>query len=388
MTPTDGGGAVDPSTVGADRAPSTAPADGSGVARSGPVWALAVLVLVLIAVLAVREVADLVVPIVFGLFLALVASPLIGGLERRGVRRSVALTATILAVLAVVVVVTVLIALSVGQLVVQLPRYEARITAAIAELRDLLAQLGVATDPDAISTIIEPDAIMAFVRPIAGAVSGAGAALFILVLTMVYALTGAGSMRKRAEAAFGQRHALLSGVERFGLDLRRYLIVRAQLGLFAAALVFVLLWVLGIPLPGLWAFLVFASSFIPNVGFILALIPPAILAYLDGGLVPALLVVGGFTLVNLLQDHLLQPVVMGAELNLSPLVVMLSVIAWTWILGAAGALLAVPLTVGLLALMEAFPSTRGVASLMRNRVDAPTITTPATPAPPVEPADA
>jgi predicted PurR-regulated permease PerM len=58
---------------------------------------------------------------------------------------------------------------------------------------------------------------------------------------------------------------------------------------------------------------------------------------------------------------------MGSELNLTPLVVMLSVIAWAWILGAAGALLAVPLTVGLVAIMEAWPSTRSIAALMRNK---------------------
>jgi predicted PurR-regulated permease PerM len=61
---------------------------------------------------------------------------------------------------------------------------------------------------------------------------------------------------------------------------------------------------------------------------------------------------------------------MGSELNLSPLVVFIAVIAWAWILGPAGALLAVPLTVGLVASLEAFPSSRGLASLMRSRTEA------------------
>ena len=59
--------------------------------------------------------------------------------------------------------------------------------------------------------------------------------------------------------------------------------------------------------------------------------------------------------------------VLGSEVNLSPLVTFVSVVAWTWMLGAAGALLAVPLTVGLVAILEAFPSTRGIATLMRNK---------------------
>ena len=116
--------------------------------------------------------------------------------------------------------------------------------------------------------------------------------------------------------------------------------------MFAAILSAILLWVLNVPFPLLWAFLVFAASFIPNIGTFIAVVPPTILALLAGGVVPAVAVVVGYTLINFAQDHFLQPVVMGSELNLSPLVVFLSVLAWAWILGAPGALLAVPLTVG------------------------------------------
>ena len=142
--------------------------------------------------------------------------------------------------------------------------------------------------------------------------------------------------------------------------------VRAQLGVFAAVLVFVLLVVLGVPLPALWSLLVFAASFIPNIGTIIALVPPTILALLDSGLGAAVAVVVGFTVINFAQDYLLQPKMMGTELNLSPLVIFLSIIVWAWILGPAGALLAVPLTVGVVALLEASPSSRGIAALMRS----------------------
>ena len=69
------------------------------------------------------------------------------------------------------------------------------------------------------------------------------------------------------------------------------------------------------------------------------------------------------------REYALQPLVLGTELNLSPLVVFVAVVIWAWILGAAGALLAVPLTLGVVAILEGSPSTRGLASLMRNRVD-------------------
>jgi predicted PurR-regulated permease PerM len=62
---------------------------------------------------------------------------------------------------------------------------------------------------------------------------------------------------------------------------------------------------------------------------------------------------------------------MGSALNLGPLVVFISVLTWAWILGAAGALLAVPLTVGLVAIMEAYPASRDMAALLRNTIEPP-----------------
>lgn len=341
----------------------------AGRLPGGPLTALGGLVLVLVAVLALREIASLIVPVLFGLFIALVVSPLVASLERRGIRHAVALTVAIAVVLALVIATAGVIALSIGELVVQVPRYETRLRELIEQVREILAGLGIETDADAISAVISPEDIVGYVRPVASAVSRGAAAILILAFTLAYALLGAPGLRARAVAAFGERHAILTGVERFGVDLRRYLVVRAQLGLFAAVLTLVLLFVLGVPLPALWSFLVFAAAFIPNIGTFLALIPPMILALLEGGIGTAVAVVIGFTLINVAQDYLLQPRMMGTELNLSPLVVFLSVIVWAWILGAAGALLAVPLTVGLVAILEAFPDTRGIAALLRNRVE-------------------
>jgi AI-2 transport protein TqsA len=344
--------------------------DGShmgGLIRSaGPLSAIGGLVLVLVAVLALREVASLVVPVMFGLFIALTAWPMVGALERHGVRHGLALAGTIVVVLTVGLAAACVAALSVGELAVEIPTYESRLSATLAALPDVLAQLGVAVDLGAITEIISPEKIFGLVKPVASAVSDASGALFVLAFTMIYALGGGTSLRARAAAAFGEQHALVLAMERFGTDLRRYLVVRTKLGLFAAVLSFVLLVVVGVPFPVLWAILVFAASFIPNIGAVIAVIPPTVLAYLDSGPGTAAIVVIGYALINFAQDQFLQPVVMGSELNLSPLVVFIAVVAWVWILGPAGALLAVPLTVGLVMVLEAFPSSRGLAALLRN----------------------
>ena len=338
---------------------------------SAPLGGLASLVLVLLAAILLREVASLIVPLLFGGFLGLIAWPLVDALVRRGLRSSLALAVTILVVLVVVVGAVVVVAVSVGELVVLVPRYEEQLTTLIASAQTFLAQFGIPTDPQALLALIPPEQIANLIRSVASSLSSASLAILVVLLTMSYALAGAASLRTRSEAAFGHEHALLLGVRDFAGDLRRYLIVRAKLGVFAAVVSFVLLLVLGVPLSALWAFLVFAASFVPNIGVVLAVIPPALLALLDGGIAPAIVVVVGYVLINLAQDNLLQPTVLGMELNLSPLVVFVAVVVWAWILGAAGALLAVPLTTGLVAILEASPSTRRIAMLMRSRIDEP-----------------
>lgn len=334
-----------------------------------PLSAIGGFVLVLAGALALREAASLMLPIVVGLLIALVAWPMVGALERRGARHGFALAATIAIVLAVVLLAAAITVFTVGELVVLSPRYESRLNAAAANVRDQLVLLGIFADPGAIAAIISPERIVAIVQPVASAVYEAGGAMIVVVFTLMYALAGGTSFQARATAAFGEHSSALRGIERYARDVQRYLVVRTQLGLFAAVLSAVLLLALGVPLPVLWAVLVFVASFIPNVGALIAVIPPAILAYLDGGLAVAVMVIVGYGVINFAQDQFLQPVVMGSQLNLSPLVVLIGVIVWAWILGPAGALLAVPLTIGLVMALEAFPSSRGLASLLRNTVE-------------------
>jgi AI-2 transport protein TqsA len=335
----------------------------------GPLGAIGGFVLVLVAMLALREVASLVLPVILGLLIALVAWPMVGALAKRGMGRGTALASTIAIVLAVVLLAAGIIALSVGELVVQVPVYETRLNAAVAALREQIAQRGLAVDPAAIGAVISPEKIFAFVKPVASAVAEAGGSMLIVAFTLIYALAGGTSFRSRAAAAFGDQHPLVRGIAEFGTDLRRYLIVRTELGLFAAVLSTALLVVLGVPLPVLWGVLVFFASFIPNIGSFIAVVPPTILAFLDGGPGAAAIVIAGYAVINFIQDQFLQPVVMGSQLNLSPLVVFIALVVWAWILGPAGALLAVPLTLGLVAILAGFPSSAGLASLFRNKVE-------------------
>jgi AI-2 transport protein TqsA len=105
--------------------------------------------------------------------------------------------------------------------------------------------------------------------------------------------------------------------------------------------------VLGIEFALLWGLTAFLLNYIPNIGSLVAAFPPALLALIGYGPLWAVIVLAGYALINLALGSLLEPYAMGRRVGLSPLVVLLSVIAWGWMWGIAGMLLSVPITMSI-----------------------------------------
>jgi AI-2 transport protein TqsA len=106
-------------------------------------------------------------------------------------------------------------------------------------------------------------------------------------------------------------------------------------------------------------------GYIPSIGFIIALIPPVLMAYVQYGLQTALVVLVGYILINGGVQNFIQPKIMGQGLKISPVVVFVGLFVWGFLLGGIGAILAVPMTLLVLMIMENFEGTRMLAVLMR-----------------------
>ncbi len=132
----------------------------------------------------------------------------------------------------------------------------------------------------------------------------------------------------------------------------------------------IVLLVLGIPSALLWGVLAFLMNFVPNVGFLISLIPPAVLGFLVGGLPTAAAVAIAYLAINLATDYLIQPRFIGSAVDLSPVVVTISLLFWVIVLGGAGAIFAVPLTIIVAAVANASESTRGVSRMLVAEVPA------------------
>ena len=207
--------------------------------------------------------------------------------------------------------------------------------------------------PGATLPPIEPQAALGVARSAVSALAPAVTSLAFSVLIVIYVLLGAKGLHDRIRRVTSSD--VIARYDALATELVTYVKVRAVLGAGAAVADTALLLVLGVPYAVLWGLISFLLSFIPNVGFILALIPPAAFALLEDGPAAAIAVVVGYVVINLAFDYVLQPRVVATTLEVSPVVTIVTILVWTLLIGPAGALLAVPLTITLRALLLPFP---------------------------------
>jgi predicted PurR-regulated permease PerM len=123
----------------------------------------------------------------------------------------------------------------------------------------------------------------------------------------------------------------------------------------------------------------FLLNFVPNIGFLLSVIPPALLALIELGIPQAVIVVVGFVLINGFFENVVKPRFIEQDLDIAPAVSFISLILWTWVFGALGAIIAIPMTMLVQLLLESSEETRWLGYLLG------TGRTPFRPEPPAEP---
>jgi predicted PurR-regulated permease PerM len=142
-----------------------------------------------------------------------------------------------------------------------------------------------------------------------------------------------------ARNRFGLHRAASAGWYTFSGYARGTMIVATADGIMA----FALLLIVGVPLAAPLAVLVFVGAFVPLIGAPLAMIVAAVVALATGGFVDALIVTVGVALIGQIEGHILEPLVMGKQVSLHPVVVALGVTAGTFLGGLLGAIIAIPI---------------------------------------------
>jgi predicted PurR-regulated permease PerM len=159
-------------------------------------------------------------------------------------------------------------------------------------------------------------------------------------------------------------------VKKIDKSISNYIALKTLVSLLTGFLSYFVLLIIGVDAPLFWAFLIFVLNYIPSIGSLIATIFPTIFALLQfGDFTPAILVLAIVGAIQLIVGNLIEPRLMGNSLNISPLVVFLTLALWGVMWGITGMLLSVPITVILIIIMSEFSDTRPFAILLSRKGD-------------------
>ncbi|WP_245599649.1 AI-2E family transporter [Nakamurella lactea] len=323
--------------------PPPAPARTFGLPRGVLIMlGLASMVIVLFGM---RQVAGILAPIFLALSLTITVYPLRPLLQRHGVPRWLATLLVILGVYLLLVGLMLAFILGVARLADLLPAYVPQMQQRIADLQSWLTGLGVGHDQlqNALKGL-NPGTIISLVGGIVGSLMNVLSLLVFVVTLVLFMGIDSAVFTTRMEKVRGGREQALSALTSFAFGTRKYFIVSTIFGGIVAVLDWLALVILDVPAALLWGVLAFVTNYIPNIGFLIGVIPPALLALLTGGVGRMVAVIIVYCVLNFIIQSVIQPKYVGDSVGLTTTVSFLSLIVWAYVLGPLGAILAVPMT--------------------------------------------
>lgn len=285
-------------------------------------------------------------PAFFALTLVVTVRPFATWAVRKGVPRWLAATGAVAIIYAFVLGLFAALAGAVVQLVDTLPRYTEQFQNMWVQAEGLLARFGIGEDRifTQLQNVLSPGNIVSVAQGVLSQLTSFGSLLMILALAVVFLMFDMAHIEKRAASLLRLKPGLSQALADFVNSVRSYWLVSTIFGLIVAVLDVVALMILGVPMAITWGVVSFITNYIPNIGFILGVIPPALLALVDGGPWTALWVIVSYSVLNFVIQSLIQPKFTGDAVGLNTTTTFLSLIFWAQVIGGLGTILAVPLT--------------------------------------------
>ncbi|HBC6429678.1 TPA: AI-2E family transporter [Citrobacter amalonaticus] len=293
----------------------------------------------------IRFAADIIVPFILALFIAVVLSPLVQRMVKLRVPRVLAISLLVIIIVMVMVLLLAYLGTSLNELARTLPQYRSSLVIPLKNLEPWLVRLGIGVSVDEMVKYIDPNAAMTLITNLLAQLTNAMSSIFLLLLTVVFMLLEMPQLPTKFQQIMVRPVEGMAAIQRAIDSVSHYLVLKTAISLVTGLVVWGMLSALDVRFAFIWGLLAFALNYIPNIGSVLAAIPPIIQVLAFGGLYDALVVLAGYLIINLVFGNILEPRIMGRGLGLSTLVVFLSLIFWGWLLGPVGMLLSVPLTI-------------------------------------------
>lgn len=329
-------------------------------------WLLGVIAVVA-AVWLLRAAAMVAIPLAAAFFIALIVHPVQMYLRARIMRPRWAPLALTMALIAVVLGGVIwATAESVDEAIEAAPQYQERFEGLWRSVQQSAKAVGLSFGEDALSAEDVQQRLGQLATSalrVAWEIASGLVLVFFLVLLMLLEAPIWSHNAPRV-LGHGRGSRTLETLGQIAEKVRQYLYLRTLLGAMSAVAAGILLLLLQVDLVLIWVVLTFALNYIPNLGSIIAVIPPSLMALLQHGPTYGFITLGGLAVIEQIIGNFIDPRMQGRRLQISPTVVLVALVFWTWVWGPIGALLAVPMTVMLLAAAAHVPAVQPFTTLI------------------------
>ncbi|MFV0535275.1 MAG: AI-2E family transporter [Cumulibacter sp.] len=300
---------------------------------------------VVVVVFGMREVADILAPIFLALALTITVYPLRVWLQRLGVPSWLATLLVVIGVYLLLVVLVFAFVLGVTRLAELLPDYATQFSNTLDDITTWVGRFGVGSEEiQEVLANVDYGSLIGIVGDVVNGLLGVLSDLIFIIALLLFMGIDSAKFTTRMERVRGSREQAITALGAFATGTRKYFAVSTIFGAIVAVFDWFALVILDVPAALLWAILAFITNYIPNIGFIIGLVPPALLALLAHGPGTMIAVIIIYILLNFIIQSVIQPKYMGDSVGLTTTVTFLSLIFWTFVLGPLGSILSVPMT--------------------------------------------
>lgn len=316
------------------------------------------------------ELKVVLLPFAIAALIAILLKPMVHAMRSKGIPMVVAMLIVLASITLVGFLFAIILSSTISQFITELPGYRGKFELLVQDGQQMIERFALVFGIPA-EEIEFPQfnfsAISATARAGLNTIFNFLSTAFLIILFLFFMLIGSGQAEKKITMAFPEDMAarISLAIKNIGSQVRKYLLTKTLISLVTGSLTFLVLWTLGVDFPLIWGFLTFLLNFIPNIGSMMSILMPFLLSLLqfDGWVLPVVALIL-LAAIQVLMGHLLEPRILGFNLNLSPLLILVSLIVWGWLWGIGGMILAVPLTATIKIILANIETLRPVSVMM------------------------
>ncbi len=324
-------------------------------------YALLVTAAIVIILAGVKLSSVIIVPFLLALFLTTILSPLFLWLKKIGLGEMFSLIIIALILSFLISSFAILVGNSVQDFTENIPTYEIKLKSDLGELLERVNSFGIHIPKEDILNLFQTDSLM---RYIATTLKSFGSLLtnsFMIILIVIFMLLEISQFAYKVKQTNSNSLIQLTQISD---NIKHYILLKALTSAATGIIITIILKMVGIHYAILWGLMAFMLNFIPNIGSIIAAVPAILMAIIQFNFTTATMVAVAYLIINIIIGSIIEPKILGKGLGLSTLIVFLSLIFWGWILGPAGMILSVPLTIMIKIALNNQENTRWIATML------------------------